>query len=81
MTSGTNLHSRYHPDYSPHGKSLLDFQQSLTLNAGARTPLLTIVFTEPTQEPDCSKIRTGLHQPPALYSILTRADSPSKSLK
>ena len=40
MTSGTNLHSRYHPDYLSKKRSLSDSDKSYPCNGGNRVPLL-----------------------------------------
>jgi len=40
-TSGTNIHSRYHPDYFPKGKITLGLQQVPARNGGSRVSLLT----------------------------------------
>ena len=40
MTSGTNLHSRYHPDYLPKGDPLRTSGKVLPCNGSPRAPLL-----------------------------------------
>jgi len=57
MTSGTNIHSRYHPDYPFRpGMNLSQTpNRAFAYNGAYRVRLLMRgTFTEPTQEPDPS---------------------------
>ena len=67
MTSGTNLHSRYHPDYLPKGDPLRTSSKVLLCNGSPRAPLLR--FSQGRlRNQIIPRLRTGSHQPPALWS-------------
>ena len=80
MTSGTNLHSRYHPAYSPKENLSSGSNKPYLCNGRTRTPLLTNLRLQSRLRNQIAKpYRTGSHQPPALWSFKDKASFPSMS--
>ena len=86
MTSGTNLHSRYHPDYlclilykvRDHFR-LPTKSYPVTGATGFHYWKQTASFTEPTQEPDCSGLPHRLTPTAGSLELSSGANFPSTS--
>ena len=79
MTSGTNLHSRYHPGYSPKENPSSGSNKPYPCNGRTRILLLAYAFTRSTQESDRQIHRIGSHHPPTLCKLQDKANFPSMS--
>ena len=79
MTSGTNLHSRYHPGYSPEENLSSGSNKPYLCNGRARISLLAIAFTRSTQESDRQTPPHRLTPSAGSLKLQNKANFPSKS--
>jgi len=81
MASGTNKHSRYHPDYLPFGEIPSDSSKSYPLTRANVFHYWEYPFTEPTRESDCQNLPHRLAPPAGSLQLSESANFPSQSLR